>query len=258
MQQSTDGASSGIKAVERAFDIVETLLDMNGATPVELAEEMDMPVSTTYDHLQTLVNFEYLLNEDGQYRVGSKVLYLGNKMRLQHEICRSAGVELVRVARETGHHAVLGIAENEYAVNYDLAQSHSSFRLFGGLGTRTLLHQSATGKALLAYEDREDRQTFIEGTGLPELTPNTITDESDLLAELDRIREQGYALDRAEAIEGTNGVAVPILDLTGQAVLGSVGVYAPADHRIEEFLETVQSPLERAAHSIELDLAYND
>lgn len=254
MEQEPGGARRGIQAVERAFDIVETVMKMDGATTVELATQLDMPVSTTFDHLDTLEHLEYLVKRDDEYHVSTKFLYVGNKMRNQHRIYQASQSELLRLARNTGHHSLLSMKEGGYVVIFNHAAGDTNVSLLGWGGVRVLLHQAATGKAILSYMDRQEVESYVGEYGLPTKTSNTISNQDALFAELDRIAEQGYALDREETKEGTYGVAVPILDESRERALASISVYAPADHEIESFLEQVQAPLERTAHSIELDL----
>jgi DNA-binding IclR family transcriptional regulator len=81
-----------------------------------------------------------------------------------------------------------------------------------------------------------DKDEFVS------LTPNTITNFSDLSEELEKTRDRGYALDNREANSDLIRVAAPLRDQSGSAV-AAISIATPyfkmdAD-RIERFSELI-------------------
>ena len=72
------------------------------------------------------------------------------------------------------------------------------------------------GKTVLASWDADQVTALAERTDLPERTSATITELPALRAELDRIRERGYATDLGENEVGTVCVSAPIYDRHGK------------------------------------------
>ena len=65
----------------------------------------------------------------------------------------------------------------------------------------------------------EELERIIDKSGgLKEFTVHTITDYAVLQRELQKIREQGYAIDREELILNDNCNAAPIRDSSGKIV----------------------------------------
>ena len=62
---------------------------------------------------------------------------------------------------------------------------------------------------------------------MPRRTGQTITSVEGMLAELEAVREQGYALDLGEEETGVHCLAVPVHD--GDRVVASMSVSGPAD-----------------------------
>ncbi len=89
-----------VQAAATTFRIIETLHELNGAGVSELAAELEMPKSTVHDHLQTLTEAEYLVNEDGTYRVGTRFLELGGFARSQMKLYQIASPEIKELAEE--------------------------------------------------------------------------------------------------------------------------------------------------------------
>jgi DNA-binding IclR family transcriptional regulator len=96
------------------------------------------------------------------------------------------------------------------------------------VGARAPLHVTAAGKLYLAENSRDEVREYARRTGLPGLTPTSITALPALEKELDRVRRHGVAFDNEEIEQGLRCVAAPIRDDTGELVAG-LSVSAPAD-----------------------------
>jgi IclR family acetate operon transcriptional repressor len=101
--------------------------------------------------------------------------------------------------------------------------SRHSMRMFTEVGRRVHLHCTGVGKALLAQLPRDTARELVERAGMPRRTARTITDPDELMAELDRIAKQGYAVDDGEQEPGVRCVAVPVLGGPGQTALSVSG-----------------------------------
>lgn len=82
------------------------------------------------------------------------------------------------------------------------------------------------GKCLLAW-DRDPEQAVGRLTRLSPLTPHTITDPDRLVAELDAVRRQGWAVNNEERIAGVRTVAVPVFG-PGEVAVAAIAVQGPA------------------------------
>ena len=89
-------------------------------------------------------------------------------------------------------------------------------KIFSVIGVRLPMHCSGLGKVLLAQKNDAELKRYINTKGLPALTQNTITTAPRLKAELEKIREQGYAMDDGEIMDGLRCVAAPIEDINGK------------------------------------------
>jgi IclR family transcriptional regulator, acetate operon repressor len=99
--------------------------------------------------------------------------------------------------------------------------------MFAEVGRRVLPHSTAVGKVLLAGRPPAEAKAVFERTGMPRRTPNTIVDQSAMLAELDAVQARGYALDLGEEELGVHCLAVPVRD--GDRVVAAMSVSGPAE-----------------------------
>lgn len=245
-----------VGASERTFRILETLSEHDGMGVTELAEEFDLPKSTIHNHLNTLLQNEYIVKEDGTYRIGLRSLKLGAHARRRKDIYEKGKPEVDKLAQQTGELANLAVEEHGRGVYLYLTKGDQAVGLDTFAGKRFHLHCTALGKAILAHLPEERTAEIIDRHGLPERTANTITDRDELFKELATIRDQGYAYDRAERLEGLCCVAAPIKRHDGE-ILGAISVARPTSRMKPDRLDEITDQLLDSANVIELNIMYS-
>jgi IclR family KDG regulon transcriptional repressor len=130
---------------------------------------------------------------------------------------------LERLQEETGATATAATLKGARAVFVEHVRNDGS-----ALGRAFPAHATALGKVLLAHLEIPQLDALVAEFGLEPWTERTITDRDDLVAELERIRERGYAIEDEEYDVGLRSIAAPVRDHTGQ-VVAALGVLGPAD-----------------------------
>lgn len=242
-----------VKTADTIFDIIETLEEKDGATITELSDELDLAASTVHNHLSTLEEKEYVVKDGSTFHVGLKFLYYGMYAKNRRQLMRTAKPVLDELADETDEAALLVVEEHGKAIFLGNSLGDKAIQTYGNIGTRTHLHAIAAGKAILAHLPEDRVQEIIEQHGLPALTEQTMTDRADLLAELEEIREAGFALNRGGRIQG--GCAIASALVVDGEVQGAVAVAGP-EHRMrgERFTEEFPHEVMGAKNIIELEL----
>lgn len=242
-----------VNAVDNVFDIVEFLDASGGATLTEVADEVGLAKSTTHGYLATLLDREYLVEDDGVYQLGLRFLGHGTSAVSRIEADGIVQSVLENVVAETEEIAWFVVEEHGRAVFVAKATGERAVQPYGRIGKRTSLHVIAAGKAILAYLPDERVEAIVERHGLEARTDRTITDEEALFEELAEIREQGYALNRGENVEGWRAVACPVIH-DGE-VFGAIATSAPENRmQGERFTETVPRIVSGAANEVQLRL----
>lgn len=250
-------AKNPIQSTENTFEIIEALQELDGAGVSELASHVDLPRSTVHNYLSTLEQEEYVVNEDGRYRVGIRFLELGAHARNRRKIYEIAKPEVESLAEETGELANLLVEEHGRGTYLQRERGEKAVQVEAHVGTRVSLHSTALGKTILAYTPESRIDEIIEMHGIEPATPNTVTDRETLFERLETIRERGYAFDDEERLRGLRCVAAPILS-NDQRVLGAISVSGPS-HRIkgEYFRDTIPNRLLEAVNIVELNITYS-
>jgi IclR family acetate operon transcriptional repressor len=245
-----------INSTAISFEIVEHLKENGGATLSEVVDFFEMPTSTVHDHLQTLVALGYVLNDDGTYRIGTRFLELGGYARSHSRIFRVSESELQNLAIETGEHANLMIEENGMGVFLMKQKGKEAIKIDTYEGMRVYLHTTAMGKAILAFMDESRLERILSRHGLPSITDHSIRNREALEAELDTIRERGYATDDEERLNGIRCVAAPVTTDLG-IVAGAVSISAPKNRMQGElFREAFPKKILGTANIIEVNMRH--
>lgn len=227
-----------VKAVQQAFDIVETLQGSESMQISEVAEYLDLPISTAHVHLKTLESVGYVVRDDDGYRLGLRFLRNGITVRGSQRIYRMCRSEIDELADETGEVANLGVEESGLRVI--LYQSEGTEAVYDNapIGEYTNMHWTALGKMMLAERSTGYVDDVIEAHGLPMKTPQTLTDPEALFSELQVIKERRYAVEDEERRTGIRSVAVPLK--VDRSLVGAISLSGPkerlSDQRIEQEL----------------------
>ncbi|WP_129113837.1 IclR family transcriptional regulator [Halegenticoccus tardaugens] len=245
-----------IKSVETTFTIVESLKARNGARVTQIAADTGLSKGTVHKHLTTLMRLGFVAKEGDIYRVGFRFLDLGGFVRSQVPAYRIIKEKTRELAEETNEIAFFTTEENGRPVILFREVGQQGVPTRSRVGQRLYMHQIAAGKAILAEYPHERVREIIDQHGLPKATENTISDEERLFEELERIREQGFALSIEEATIGLQAAAVTVSDPKGD-VLGACAVGGPVHRMDGEYFEIeIPGLLRSIANELELSIAY--
>jgi len=251
-----DGPKHPVTTVDRTLQIVETIQDLDGAGVSEIAERVDVGKSAVHNHLTTLENREYVVKEGDEYHIGLAFLGLGAYARQRNDIYRAARSEVEDLAEETGELVNLLVEKNGMGIYLYQAKGDDAVELDTYVGKRVRLHCTALGKAILGFRPEEEVQDILEERGMPELTPETITDPEAFQAELEDVRDRGFAIDDGERLTGLQCVAAPITDDEDRSI-AAVSVSYPV-HRVDNgYYEEVANAVLGAANVVELEHNYS-
>lgn len=212
-----------VKSVDTAFSLVQQLQDLDGATTNELARELDIAKSTVHNYLQTLKSLGYVVEDDGTYRIGLRFLTHGMAAQNRLTVKDVVTGELAAAATELSMPTWWVVEEFGRGIFVDEWAPTDKTVIYGRVGKRSFLHAHAPGKAILARLSEDRRSRILDYHGLPAYTRETITDTEELAAELERIRERGYAVDVGEAALGVKSVGAAFEDPYGYT--HAIGVF---------------------------------
>ena len=235
----TDPAAP-VGSVVRALRILDLVAQSEKPlTLSRIADELKIPKSTAHSILRDLVSESFLAPADpAGYVIGLKAFEVGSAhLRLTSTVGVVAS-ELARLTRAlniTSHYAILDGADAVYLCKED--PPGLGVQLASSVGARLPAHLTAVGKTCLAWLPRDEVADHVVLSKAGQRHGETSLKE--LAAELDQVRERGYAFDDGEAALGIQCVAAPVFDTSG--CRGAVGV---------SYLRDLPEPLDRISSMV--------
>ena len=232
----------GMSGIARALAILSAFQSKDRElSAAEIARRVGFPRSTVYRLIGELTDLGALEHTtDGHYRLGVRVLELGQQAQVQRgvrEIASPFLYDLSMVTHQTTHLAIL---DHSDVVFLDRIRPIAQTQRWSKPGGRLPATVTGAGKAILAFSP-PDIVDGIIARGLPKLTQHSIIDEERLRSELSVARQTGVAFARQEHSLDTSCCGSPIFG-EKRKVIGAVSVSGPSSTiRLDMVAVAVQS-----------------
>jgi DNA-binding IclR family transcriptional regulator len=221
-------APAPVGVISKVLRILEALQGSSAGLGLKaICDLTGIHKSTAHRFLKHLEREGYLLRtEAGAYLIGprlSQMAMRGSQGATLQAVARPILWELWKATRETVNLAVL---DHGTVLYVDVIESPHEFRLSSRVGTRRSVHVTALGKALAAFLPEETRENILSTITFQPATPRTIMNLVQFRQELEKIQQQGYAVDDEEAVQGARCVSAPILNADREPI-AAVSVSGP-------------------------------
>jgi IclR family pca regulon transcriptional regulator len=237
------------QSLERGLSILATFTPgqpLLGIT--ELARAVGLGRSTTHRYVATLAALGYLEQDTStqKYRLGTRVLDLGFSALHSMELREISSPYLHRLSDETGHTVNLAILDGTDIVYIERCRSSrdspGAIDLNLHAGSRLPSYCTSLGKVLLAHLPDTARDALLDEIELTRRGPNTHVSRRTLVADLQRVRDTGIAVNNEELAGGLRSIAVPVRGPSGD-VVAAINVAVHRSLVQMEELVTLLSPV---------------
>jgi IclR family transcriptional regulator, acetate operon repressor len=212
--------SRSLSTARAVLKVLSLLIERpSGVRADEVARELGKSTSTAYYLLTSLCDEGFAIHESqGVYRPAQGLELLTAVVEgptNMHEGVEGVVDELFVRTRKRSY---LG-AVRPGRIEIIAVRGRQGVRRMPGLGSeiRDSAHALAMGKVVLAALEPAGLARYV-ARGLKTFTPHTITSADALTAELERVRHDGFAVDREEFDEDFCCIAAPIRDERGRFV----------------------------------------
>lgn len=251
-QQKSAETKGGIQVIERMMLLLDVLSWYHDPVSLkQLALETGLHPSTAHRILAAMSSSGFVERaEPGTYRLGIRLLELGNLVKSRINIRDSALPLMERLHRQLGESVNLGVRQGDEIVYVERTSSgRSSVRVVHLVGARAPLHVTAVGKLYLAEDGPQKLKDYARRSGLPGFTPTSLTTVAALEREVERVRRHGVAFDNEEIEQGLRCIAAPVRDDSGELVAG-LSVSAPADRHNPDWAPIVRQAADEISAAI--------
>jgi len=252
-EKTGEGSDLANKSIIKAAALLYELGNHpQGASVTELARHTQLSRPTAFRLLLSLEQTSFVERFGTKYRLGWKVAHLGRLADPNTGLVARIQPTLKTLANTLSEAISYGVLSGETTLDLiteELPESRRFSFSYDYVGRDFPLHASAMGKLVLAeLPDSRVVQLLPEET-LPKLTRFTITSRCALLAALQQVREQGYAVVDDELEESHYALAVPVRNSAGR-MIGTVAVTGPGQRIKNRSERELAEPLLKTAAEI--------
>jgi DNA-binding IclR family transcriptional regulator len=208
-----------IPVIDRMVDVLFALEQRaEGASIRDLVEYLKLPRTSLYRILNTLQFHEIVRRtSDSAYRLGPRLVALAARAVDDNDLAAIAAPHLRRLSAETGEGCKLSIVDGDGILVVAAADGKRDYALTVSAGQRLPLHAGAASKVLMAHLSGKELVERL-ARPLPRYTAKTLIDKRRLMAELTKVRRQGWAQDKGEFLPSIQAFGAPIPDANGKVV----------------------------------------
>lgn len=216
----------------------------------EVATALDIPRSSAHALLVSLVDTGILLSPGrGRYRLGWRIMELGEIQRSSFDLRAAAGPVLADLSQKTGETTNLGTLDRGQVLYLDKVRANQMVAVTGlQVGGRVSLHSSAMGKAMLAYLPEREVIQLLGPEPLHAYTDRTPTRIDRVLDEIREARKTGVAFDDEGVVPEVACLGAVVRDPHG-GVVGAISISAPLN-RMQSRRSKYTLALSAATHAV--------
>ena len=215
---STKGTS--LQTLNRALELLNLLAQSpSSMSVIDLSNQLGTNRTTLYAMLNSLLEAGYVHKDSttGKYVIGHKSFELG-QMYLKRFLFLPAAQTSAFSLSEKWNLSVYISIYIEGGNILVISDTHPASTRILHEGFKGPAHATAMGKVLLAGFDDSELEHELDKFDLHAFTPNTVVQRDALVAELQKIRQQGYSQDNEEYLIGLSCIAAPIKDVSGKTI----------------------------------------
>jgi len=210
------------RTVSRAIEILKALsTHPEGLSHFEIMELLNIPQTSVYDILRTLVHHGMVIPVEGKtkkYILGLNAFIIGSSYLNKHNFVDIAKPILENIANKYEKNTHISIIDGNEMVYLYTYKPQGSLIAPPQVGERRDLHCTALGKVVLAFDDKINTNKVLNELEYKKYTERTITNKEELLKELYKCKKDGYCIDNRENDSVIYAVGAPLYDYSGNLV----------------------------------------
>lgn len=249
-----------VQAVARTLRILEVLAAEGELGLTDLAARVGVHKSTLYRFMCTLCDRGYARRDPDteRFSLRLKLFEIGSSVYARLDLVKLAMPTLERLSSATQETVHLAILDDGQLVYLSKIESPRSLRVSmqSRVGLTAPAYCTGIGKALLAWSDTEFLEGYLKRCEFVRYTEHTIPDRLRLAAELQTIRNRGWAMDDEEHEYGVRCVAAPVRE-KGGGVVAALSIAGPTVRMGRGRLESTRTLVCEAADEISAALGYS-
>lgn len=244
-----------IAALQKGLAVLQKLAENDQHSGItELSTELDLTKSNTQRILRTLVQLGYARHDPatGRYSATLRMWEIGYHRFLRDPVRRAAAPHLNKLFQRCTETVFLCMADDTDVIYVDEINSPEPMRIFCSRGMRVPGLRTASGLAVLAFQDADVIQRAIDAE---RASPGPSPDLDRVHELLAQVRDQGYAISLSRFRRNVNSIAAPVYNASGQ-VVASLVITGPEERLTPDRLKHLAVDVTTFAMQTSIDLGY--
>ena len=242
-----------VQSIDRVFDLMEMLSAVpQGLTLSDLSAQVGLHVSTTHRLLSSLTQRGYVRKDSstGKYRLTLRLFEISQRVSAVLDLLPVSEHYLEELANLSGEAVhLVERSGSEVVYLYKFEPYSNPVNISSSVGRHNPMYCTGVGKSILAYLPEEEVKAIWETSDVKQFTEKTLTTLPALCADLQTVRERGYAIDDEEHDPGVRCIAAPIFNWKNEPI-AAISISAPAARMTEETSKNLAPRLIQAAEEI--------
>jgi IclR family KDG regulon transcriptional repressor len=253
------GTYKRVPALDKCFAILGLMVRIKRPMGIsDMSNALGYHKSTVFNMVHTLVDLGVLENgSDGKFRFGPQLYSLGKAAGGGSELVSTIRPYLEEIGEKTRLSAFLGICSGNRAIIMDKVESPTDIKVSSEAGMAIPLLAGAGGKVLLSQLSEAELDSILSEEKLKKFTPSSCANKRGYKEVIKKARQEGFAVDDEEYIEGVRAFAVP-LRLNRDNLQAAIWVVGLKSQIKDEVLPSYKSMLREIAGKIEDRLSNGD
>jgi IclR family transcriptional regulator, pca regulon regulatory protein len=251
MDEQAGGDRDFVASLEKGLAVIEAFdASRPRLTLTDVAKLTGITRAAARRYLRTLTKLNYA-DFDGRYfSLSPRILRLGYAYLSSTSLSLRLQPFLEKISEETGESSSAAVLDGDDIVYIARSATRRIMSIGLGVGSRLPAYCTSLGRAILAYQSPGEIEAYLERVKLEPKTPKTITRKSDLLAALEAVRRQGFALIDEELEFGLRSIAVPLIQKDGKVTIALNISAQVARASAEEMQDRFLPPLREASEAL--------
>jgi len=251
---SPDTSPEHVQSFARGLSVIRSFSAQTPSqTLAEIARATGLARATARRLLFTLEDLGYVRQRDARYMLTPRVLDLGYAYLSSLNIQSIAQPYLESFGEKLGEASSVAVLDDTDVIYVARVPARRIMAVSIGLGSRFPAFQTSMGRVLLAELANDDVVDRYERSDHSRRTEHTVKNAAELLARLDDVRRDGWAMVDQELEIGLRSLAAPLADTTGVVAAVNVSTHAGRTS-IDELMDRFLPALLDTARSIEAAL----
>lgn len=252
-RETSTADRSEVKSLRKALNILNVVaLTEHPLSVPAIAQRAGIARPTAYRMVQTLLSEGFAKADPltGAISIGYSALPLAASVLDQDKLRLEAMHHLEQLANQIGERVNLGVLYGDRVLYLAGIEKPSLPNIYSRFGRTVAANCSSLGKAILAQLPKDELEVFLERVPLVAQTPNSISDRTRFIAELDKVNKQGYALDIEENALGSFCLGVPVFSRA--KIAGAISASARNLDTLIGHKEILLSAAEQISHKLSI------